>query len=194
MLSRGLICVAAVLLLAACTSLKSPDASVVRLKPQEARKPAPEFSLKDADGRTVRLSDYEGKVVLLNFWATWCGPCRIEIPWLNELEQQYKSRGFAVLGISMDEEGWDIIKPFTTEMRVNYRILLGDDQTAQLYGGVENLPTTFIIDRQGNIASVHLGLVSKSDYENEIQQLLAGGERNAGVSAVGGPAFIVRAR
>jgi thiol-disulfide isomerase/thioredoxin len=121
----------------------------------------------------VRLSDYRNKVVLLNFWATWCGPCKIEIPWFKELEQDYKDRGFAVLGVSMDEDGWDAVKPFVKDLGVNYRILLGTDIVAQMYGGVNALPTSFLIDRQGRIASVHLGLVSKSDYENDIQALLA---------------------
>ncbi len=156
------------------------EAAASSLKPEAARRPAPEFALKDADGKTVRLSDYKGKVVLLNFWATWCGPCKIEIPWFGELEQKYRDRGFAVLGVSMDEEGWDVVKPFTAELHVNYRVLLGNDETAQLYGGVDSLPTTFVIDQEGRIVSVHLGLVSKSNYEDEIEQLLAAASR-AGV-------------
>jgi cytochrome c biogenesis protein CcmG/thiol:disulfide interchange protein DsbE len=173
---RGLCCVAAALLvfLSACTFGQKPSgAAASSLKPESTRRAAPEFALKDAHGRTVRLSDYKGKVVLLNFWATWCGPCKFEIPWFVDLEQEYKDRGFSVLGISMDEEGWDVINPFTSEMRVNYRILLGTDQTAQLYGGVDSLPTTFLIDKDGKIASVHVGLVSKSEYQNEIEKLLA---------------------
>jgi peroxiredoxin len=142
------------------------------VKPEKERRPAPEFALKDADGRTVRLSDYRGKVILLDFWATWCGPCKIEIPWFVDFERKHKDRGFAVIGVSMDEEGWDVIKPFTSKMGVNYRMLLGDDSTAQLYGGVEALPTTFLIDREGRIAAVHIGLASKSEFENGIEDLL----------------------
>jgi peroxiredoxin len=142
------------------------------VKPEKDRKPAPEFTLKDADGKTVNLSDYRGKVVLLNFWATWCGPCKIEIPWFMDFEQQHKSRGFAVLGVAMDEEGWDIVKPYLTDRKVNYRNVMGNDIIAQLYGGVDSLPTTFLIDRAGKIASVHVGLVSKGDYEGEIVHLL----------------------
>jgi cytochrome c biogenesis protein CcmG/thiol:disulfide interchange protein DsbE len=166
-------------------SKKFADGEVHSLKPEPARRQAPDFNLKDAHGKTARLSDYRGKVVLLNFWATWCGPCKIEIPWFVEMEQNYKDRGFSVLGISMDTEGWDVIKPFTAEMRVNYRVLLGDDEIAQLYGGVDSLPTTFMIDRQGKIASVHLGLVSKSDYENEVEQLLVPNATDAVPAAVG---------
>lgn len=146
-----------------------PQASV---KPDGDRRAAPEFSLKDVDGRAVTLAEYKGKVVLLNFWATWCGPCKIEIPWFADFEQKYKDRGFAVLGVAMDEEGWEVVKPYLTESKVNYRVVLGNDSIATLYGGVEALPTTFVLDRDGKIASTHVGLVSKSDYENEIMQLL----------------------
>jgi thiol-disulfide isomerase/thioredoxin len=142
------------------------------VKPVKDRKPAPEFELKDSMGKAVKLSDYRGKVVLLNFWATWCGPCKIEIPWFVEFEQKHKDQGFAVLGVSMDEEGWEIVKPYLTDAKVNYRVLLGTDSVAQLYGGVDSLPTSFMLDREGRIASVHVGLVSKSDYQNDINHLL----------------------
>lgn len=142
------------------------------MKADKDRKAAPEFALKDVDGRTVNLAEYKGKVVLLNFWATWCGPCKIEIPWFADFEQKYKDRGFAVLGVAMDEEGWEVIKPYLAESKVNYRVILGNDSVATLYGGVDSLPTTFVLDRDGKIASTHIGLVSKSDYENEIMQLL----------------------
>jgi len=146
------------------------------VKPAQARRPAPDFELKDSDGRTVRLSDYRGKVVLLNFWATWCGPCRIEIPWFIEFERTLKDRGFAVLGVSLDEGGWDVVKPYLKQVGVNYRVLLGDDRVATLYGGVDSLPTTFLIDRQGRIAAVHVGLVSKKAYQQGIEALLNDGQ------------------
>jgi cytochrome c biogenesis protein CcmG/thiol:disulfide interchange protein DsbE len=140
---------------------------------EKDRKPAADFTLKDANGASVKLSDYRGKVVLLNFWATWCGPCQLEIPWFVEFEQQYKSQGFAVLGVSMDEDGWSIIKPYIAEHKVNYRVLLGDDSVTQLYGGVESLPTSFVIDREGKVAfAPHVGLINKNEYINEIQSLL----------------------
>jgi peroxiredoxin len=120
----------------------------------------------------------------LNFWATWCGPCKIEIPWFADFEQKYKDRGFAVLGVAMDEEGWEVIKPYLEQSKVNYRVILGNDTVAGLYGGVESLPTTFVLDRNGKIASTHVGLVSKSDYENEIMQLLEGATSSAARSAV----------
>jgi cytochrome c biogenesis protein CcmG/thiol:disulfide interchange protein DsbE len=136
------------------------------------RRAAPEFELRDTDGRTVRLSDYRGKVVLLNFWATWCGPCTIEIPWFVEFERRHKDRGFAVLGIAMDEDGWEVVRPFMERLRINYRVLLGNDEVARAYGGVDSLPTSFLIDREGFVARVHVGLVSRSRYENELRELL----------------------
>jgi cytochrome c biogenesis protein CcmG/thiol:disulfide interchange protein DsbE len=141
--------------------------------PDKERKPAPEFELKDADGKTVRLSDYKGKVVLLDFWATWCGPCKIEIPWFIEFERQYKDKGFAVIGVSMDEEGWTVVKPFVSDLAINYRILQGNDSTADLYGGVNALPTTFLIDREGRVAWKHEGLAGKDDFEDRIKTLTA---------------------
>ncbi len=136
------------------------------------RKAAPDFTLRDATGRSVKLSDYRGKVVLLNFWATWCGPCRIEIPWFMEFEQKHKDQGFAVLGVAMDDDGWDAVKPYVERMRINYRVLMGTPEVGDLYGGVESLPTTFVIDREGRIVSVHVGLVGKRDYQEEIDGLL----------------------
>jgi len=158
------------LLLTGCKT-QQPKAKVT-VKPDSQRKAAPEFSLKDVDGRNVTLADYKGKVVLLNFWATWCGPCKIEIPWFVDFEQKYKDRGFAVLGVAMDDDGWKIVKPYLSESKINYRVVMGDDSVATMYGGVDSLPTTFILDKDGKIASTHVGLVSKSDYENEIIQLL----------------------
>ena len=164
--------------------------ATTQLKQPHERQPAPDFELKDADGRTVRLSDYRGKVVLLNFWATWCGPCKLEIPWFVEFEKELKDEGFAVLGISMDEGGWDAVKPYLESVRVNYRVLMGNEEVAVAYGGVESLPTTFLIDREGRIARVHVGLVSKAEYENDIKTLLgqeSGARRDRpGVLAAGG--------
>ncbi|GAB4368799.1 MAG: hypothetical protein OHK0021_11890 [Bryobacter sp.] len=153
-----------------CSGGSTADAASVR--PEKSRKTAPAFSLKDSEGKTVTLKDYQGKVVLLNFWATWCGPCKIEIPWFVEFEQKYKDKGFAVVGVAMDEEGWEIVKPYITDKKVNYRVLLGDDAMAQLYGGVDSLPTSFLIDKQGKVGAVHVGLVSKSEYEKDIHALL----------------------
>jgi peroxiredoxin len=150
------------------------------------RKAAPEFSLKDANGQTVHLSDYKGKVVLLDFWATWCGPCKVEIPWFMEFENQFKNQGFAVLGVSMDEDGWDAIKPYVRERKMNYRVLLGDDKVSASYGGLDALPTTLLIDREGNIASVHEGVsMGKEEFKNAIAQLLDSSSVSAPVASRG---------
>jgi peroxiredoxin len=174
--------------LESCSSTRTVSAAAV--KPNKERKPAPEFALKDADGKLVHLSDYRGKVVLLDFWATWCSPCRIEIPWFMEMQRKNKDKGFEVLGVAMDDEGWEAVKPFLQELSVNYRIVMGNDAIAQAYGGVDALPTTFLIDREGKIAAIHVGLASKKDFEDGVQELLqvgqAGTER-AALAAAPGP-------
>src|SRR2546425_133792 len=153
-------------------SLDFRSVSAASVKPDKDRKPAPEFALKDGEGKTVRLSEYKGKVVLLDFWATWCGPCKIEIPWFVEMQRKNKDRGFEVLGVAMDDEGWEVVKPFAAQMGINYRLVMGNDQTSQAYGGVEALPTTFLIDRTGRVAATHVGLSSRKDFENGIEELL----------------------
>jgi cytochrome c biogenesis protein CcmG/thiol:disulfide interchange protein DsbE len=124
-----------------------------------------------ARGAAVRLSDYKGKVVLLDFWATWCHPCKVEIPWFVEFERSFKDQGFAVLGVSLDEDGWKLVTPFVERNKVNYRILLGDDDVAQLYAA-DSLPTTLLIDREGRIAASHVGLADRAAFEREIRALL----------------------
>ena len=151
------------------------DQPTVRAALQAAkdRKPASDFALKDSSGRTVKLKDYRGKVVLLDFWATWCGGCKEEIPWFSEFERTYGRRGFAMVGVSMDDGGWKVVTPFLAGTKVTYPILLGDDPTAQQYG-IKSLPDTFLIDRQGKIAAAYTtGLVNKDDVEANIKTLLS---------------------
>jgi len=158
------------LFLAGCT--KSAKEAESNIKTESGRKKAPDFSLKDVNGDVVKLADYKGKVVLVNFWATWCGPCELEIPWFVEFEQKYKGRDFAVLGISMDDDGWKSVRPYIGSHKINYRMVIGSEVVSQQFGGVDSLPTTFILDRQGRIAAGHVGLVDKRDYQNEILKLL----------------------
>ena len=155
--------------LASCTFYEAESPS---LKAENERKKAPEFALKDANGETAKLSDYRGKVVLLNFWATWCGPCEVEIPWFIDFQREYKDRDFAVLGVSLDEDGWKSVKPFVAHEKVNYRVMVTSEEVDQMYGGVEALPTTFMIDREGRVARTHVGLSSKNTYRQEILKLL----------------------
>jgi peroxiredoxin len=156
--------------LGGCSSSLTTHASEASVN---GRKSAPDFTLTGMNGAPVNLSDYRGKVVLLNFWATWCGPCEAEIPWFIEFEEMYKDRGFATLGVSMDEDGWQAVQPFVKQRAINYPVMIGNDRVAQLYGGIDSLPSTFLIDREGRIASVHLGLVSRREYEAEILKLIA---------------------
>jgi cytochrome c biogenesis protein CcmG/thiol:disulfide interchange protein DsbE len=142
------------------------------MHPPAKRNPAPDFTLRDAGGKPLKLSDYRGKVVLLNFWATWCPPCKAEIPWFIEFQKTYKDKGFTVIGVSLDEDGWDVVKPYLERSRINYPVVVGDAQVEQHYGGLESLPTTFIIDREGRIADVHIGLVTKNIYEEQIRSLV----------------------
>ena len=200
------------LLLAGCS--KAPHAAradtsgaaAERKAPRENQPAfAPDFSLKDVNGTTVHLSDYKGKVVLLDFWATWCGPCKIEIPWFMEFEQQFKDRGFAVLGVSMDEGGWDDVKPYIQERKINYRILMANDDVTQAYtkvshqigieGAVDSLPTTLLIDRSGRIATVHVGLEKgKNEIRDEIESLLGGHPAATSRALFAVPAWIAGAK
>ena len=168
-IKRAASVLAVAVLLACCTRLSNPSEE---LKAEKDRKPAPSFSLIDSSGKPVTLADYRGKVVLLNFWATWCGPCEIEIPWFVEFEQKYKDRDFAVLGVSFDDDGWKSVRPFVAAHKINYRVMIGSEKMSQLYGGIDSLPTSFILDRQGRIAAQHVGLIDKGDYRNEILKLL----------------------
>ncbi|MEO8660312.1 MAG: TlpA disulfide reductase family protein [Bryobacteraceae bacterium] len=134
---------------------------------------APGFRLKDRHGNPVELADFRGKVVVLNFWATWCGPCKVEIPWFMEFQQRFRESGLTVLGVSMDEDGWKSVGPYLDEHKVNYPVMIGDDELAKAYGGLDALPMTFLINKSGRIAVVHTGLVAKATYEGEIKKLMA---------------------
>ena len=140
---------------------------------------APDFELNivNAGGKTMKLSDLKGKAVLLNFWATWCEPCKVEMPWFVDLQKEYGQQGLQIVGVSMDDEGEKPVSEFAKKMGVNYPILLGTDKVADLYGGVEGLPTSFFIDRSGKMVARESGLISQSRIVENIKKSLGqGGE------------------
>ena len=141
---------------------------------------APDFVLQSLNGQTVRLSDFHGKAVLLNFWATWCEPCKLEMPWFVELENQYGPQGLQVLGVAMDDSGKDVIAKFAKDMGVNYPVLLGKESVGDEYGGLEYLPTSFYIDRDGKVVARVFGLRSRGDIEDWVKQALNRGSSAAG--------------
>ncbi len=132
---------------------------------------APDFLLQNSAGSKIRLSDYRGKVVLVNFWATWCAPCKAEIPLLEEFEHAYASQGLTVIGVSMDERGWSSVRPFMEALTINYPVVIGNEGLASRYGMI-GLPTTFLVDREGRIAATHIGIITRGDVENTIMRLL----------------------
>jgi peroxiredoxin len=134
--------------------------------------PAPAWELKDVDGKTVKLSDYKGKVVVLDFWATWCPPCRKEIPGFVALQKQYGGQGLVVVGVSLDEDGPAVVKKFMKANAVNYPVVMGTEAVTAAYGGVSSIPTTFVIGRDGTIVSKHVGFAPQSKFEQEILPLL----------------------
>jgi cytochrome c biogenesis protein CcmG/thiol:disulfide interchange protein DsbE len=149
-----------------------PSGVRATLQPVDQRKAAPEFALQDSSGKAVSLKDYRGKVVVLDFWATWCHGCKEEIPWFSEFNRKFAAQGLSVIGVSMDDDGWKVVKPFIETAKVPYTILLGDDTTGKSYG-TESMPDTFLIDRDGRIAAVYRGLVDRDDIEANIKTMLS---------------------
>jgi thiol-disulfide isomerase/thioredoxin len=145
-------------------------------------KPAPPFSLEDLSGNKVSLANYKGKALLINFWATWCGPCKIETPWLVDLRNQYAAQGFEILGISMDDLDRDDpaklsgekreIAAFVERMHMPYPVLIDGDSISKPYGGLDDLPTTYFVDRNGTVVASQLGLTSKNEIEANIKKAL----------------------
>lgn len=135
-------------------------------------RPAPAWTLKNVDGREVRSVDFKGKVVLVDFWATWCPPCRKEMPAYEALHKKYADRGLVILGLSLDELEPAEVKRFGETMKVSYPLIMADGTVAEKFGGIEALPTTFLIDREGNIRHVKVGLTDMAAYEKLILSLL----------------------
>jgi thiol-disulfide isomerase/thioredoxin len=165
--------IAATAVVLALTAARKPSTS-----PNEATStsaspaPSPAWELKGVDGKPVKSSDFAGKVVILDFWATWCGPCRMEIPGFIELQKQYADKGLVVVGVSLDQDGASVVKSFMDKTGINYPVVLGDETIVNAFGGVEGIPTTFIIDRDGRIVGKHVGYAPKAEFESEIKPLL----------------------
>ena len=157
---------AVIVILAKYTSTSNSSVENVR--------PAPQFSLANLDGKNVSLKDFADKVMVVDFWATWCGPCREEIPHLNKLYENYRGKGLVVVGISMDAEGPEVVKQFAKELRMEYPVVMGDENVQQDFGGIVGLPTTFIIDRKGNIVKKYTGYQPGmiGDMEQIIKELI----------------------
>jgi len=147
------------------------------LKPPTRRSLAPDFNLEDASGKDVKLAALKGKVVLINFWATWCEGCQVEIPWFVEFQQEYASRGLVVVGISIDD-GWKSVKPWIKEKKVNYPIVIGNEGLGKQYG-LDGMPLTALVDREGRIADVHSGIVEKAATQQKIRALLQESFKNS---------------
>jgi thiol-disulfide isomerase/thioredoxin len=147
-------------------------------------KAAPAFTLVNLEGKKVSLADYKGRPVVVNFWATWCGPCKLEMPWFEEFRQKYQAQGFEILGIAEDDAAKDEIAKTAKKAAVTYPILLTDGKVAPAYGGVDMLPTSFYVDRKGLVVTETVGLASKDEVEANIQKLLgSAGEKTAALGA-----------
>jgi cytochrome c biogenesis protein CcmG/thiol:disulfide interchange protein DsbE len=134
---------------------------------------APDFTLESLDGKNMRLSDLRGKAVLLNFWATWCGPCKIEMPWFVDLQNKYGADGLQIVGVAMDDSSKEDIAKFAKEMGVNYPVLLGKEAVGDQYGGVPALPESFFISRDGKIVDKIIGLRGRAEIEDSIKKALS---------------------
>ena len=143
--------------------------------------PAPVVHFKDLEGKDTSLGDYNGKVVLVNFWATWCDPCREEIPWLIDMQQKYADKGFTVLGVAMDEEGKKVVAPYVSnehfdvnsqKLTMNYPIVIGNDDIAEKFGGLLGYPTSVLISRDGKQVKRITGIISEAEMSHAIESLL----------------------
>lgn len=139
---------------------------------------APGFELPDLEGNPQNLSSFRGKAVVLNFWASWCAPCRTEIPWFIDFQREYGPRGLQIIGVSMDDEGRDAIDSFVRRAGIDYVVLLGDSHVSTLYGGLDVLPKTYYISRRGDVIAFVNGVISKTEVEHDIKEVLESSAQN----------------
>ena len=151
----------------------SAETSTDKAAPESRASSGIDFELDDLSGKRIRLSDYRGKVVLVNFWATWCGPCQFEIPVFVKMKRQYQKRGFEVIGISMDDGAQEQVEEFVRQYEINYPVVMGAEARLDAFGRISGLPTSVIINREGRIHSRHQGLLGLNEIENELPKLLA---------------------
>lgn len=134
--------------------------------------PAPSWKLRDVAGREVSSDEFKGKVVVVDFWATWCGPCKEEIPGYVELQKKYADKGFVILGVSLDQQGPPVVKRYAESAKINYPLIMGDDAVVAAFGGIDAIPTTFLIDREGRIRHKKIGSMETAEYEKILTTLL----------------------
>jgi len=133
---------------------------------------APNWQLRDINGKPISLADFKGKVVILDFWATWCPPCRAEIPGFVAIQKKYADKGFTVIGVSLDKQGPSVVKPFMRELGMNYPVVMGNPKIIGDYGFITAIPTTFVIDRRGNFVTAYEGFTDQATFESVIGPLL----------------------
>ena len=170
--SAGRTRIAAALGVAAALALLGCGGKVAAPPAPTAVASAPDFELKDLDGKVFKLSDAKGTVRLVDFWATWCAPCREEIPMFKELQAAYGPKGFKLVGIAMDDEGLEKVKPFADDLKISYLTLIGNESVATAFGGIVGFPSKFLVDREGRIVDRWVGVVPRSVLEKRIQSLL----------------------